>query len=160
MSAMHLPALKGRRELTPGNSVFCLYYISYSFCGKCKPPYIYVFPDCLLLYPKIAWKFPAVTFLTWCDRVMGPWTAFYKASGPSSYVVDLDVILFLVLKMNELIISHDACVVVEFHVTKFKREGCIGRSAGWEKGTQWFGSVPPFLCLSESWASSQITWGL
>lgn len=50
-------------------------------------------------------------------------------------MVDLDVILFLVLKMNELIISHDACVVVEFHVTKFKREGCIGRSAGWEKGT-------------------------
>lgn len=36
-------------------------------------------------------------------------------------MVDLDVILFLVLKMNELILSHDACVVVEFHVpTKAK----------------------------------------
>lgn len=75
-------------------------------------------------------------------------------------MVDLDVILFLVLKMNELILSHDACVVVEFHAPTFKREGCIGRSAGWEKGTQWFGSVLPFLCLSEFRASSQITWGL
>lgn len=38
--------------------------------------------------------------------------------------------------MNELILSHDACVVVEFHVPTFKSEGCIGRSAGWEEGTQ------------------------
>lgn len=72
MFVMHLPALKGRRGLTPGNSVLRLYYISYSRCGKCEPPYIYVFPDCLLLCPEITWKFPAVTFLTWCDRVIRP----------------------------------------------------------------------------------------